>query len=51
MVSRTFADRVHDHEAVAQALATFAIRDCEKLRARTGRLRTVGVRHLRHVPA
>ncbi|MFI8570506.1 Y-family DNA polymerase [Stenotrophomonas bentonitica] len=34
MVSRSFADRVHDHEAVAQALATFAVRACEKLRAR-----------------
>ncbi len=34
MVSRSFADRVHDHEAVAQALATFAVRTCEKLRAR-----------------
>lgn len=34
MVSRSFAERVEDHEAVAQALATFAIRACEKLRAR-----------------
>nr|WP_312130644.1 Y-family DNA polymerase [Stenotrophomonas pavanii] len=34
MVSRSFANRVHDHEAVAQALATFAIRACEKLRDR-----------------
>lgn len=34
MVSRSFADRVEDHDAVAQALATFAIRACEKLRAR-----------------
>ncbi len=34
MVSRSFADRVHDHEVVAQALATFAVRACEKLRAR-----------------
>jgi DNA polymerase V len=32
MVSRSFADRVEDHEAVAQALATFAVRACEKLR-------------------
>lgn len=32
MVSRSFADRVDDHEAVAQALATFAVRACEKLR-------------------
>ncbi|MEL3955458.1 Y-family DNA polymerase [Stenotrophomonas bentonitica] len=34
MVSRSFADRVQDHDAVAQALATFAVRACEKLRAR-----------------
>lgn len=34
MVSRSFADRVDDHETVAQALATFAIRACEKLRSR-----------------
>ena len=32
MVSRSFADRVEDHDAVAQAVATFAIRACEKLR-------------------
>lgn len=32
MVSRSFADRVEDHEAVAQALATFGARACEKLR-------------------
>ena len=34
MVSRSFGERVEDHEAVAQALATFAVRACEKLRAR-----------------
>lgn len=34
MVSRSFGHRVVDHEAIAQALATFAIRACEKLRAR-----------------
>ncbi len=34
MVSRSFGNRVEDHEAIAQALATFAIRACEKLRAR-----------------
>jgi DNA polymerase V len=34
MVSRSFADRVEDHEAIAQALATFAVHACEKLRAR-----------------
>ena len=33
MVSRSFADRVEDHRAVAQALAPFAARACEKLRA------------------
>lgn len=34
MVSRSFGERVEDHEAVAQALATFAVRACEKLRRR-----------------
>lgn len=34
MVSRSFGSRVEDHEAVAQAIATFAIRACEKLRSR-----------------
>ncbi len=34
MVSRSFGERVEDHEAVAQAIATFAIRATEKLRAR-----------------
>jgi DNA polymerase V len=34
MVSRSFGGRVEDHEAVAQALATFAVRACEKLRSR-----------------
>lgn len=34
MVSRSFGERVEDHEAVAQALATFAARACEKLRSR-----------------
>lgn len=34
MVSRSFAERVEGHDAVAQALATFAVRACEKLRAR-----------------
>ncbi|MEF3081848.1 Y-family DNA polymerase [Luteimonas sp. SMYT11W] len=32
MVSRSFAERVEDHAAVGQALATFAVRACEKLR-------------------
>lgn len=34
MVSRSFGDRVEDHAAVAEAAATFAVRACEKLRAR-----------------
>lgn len=34
MVSRSFGERVEDHEAVAQALATFTVRACEKLRQR-----------------
>lgn len=34
MVSRSFGERVADHEAVGQAMATFAIRACEKLRKR-----------------
>lgn len=32
MVSRSFAERVEDHDAVAQALATFGVRASEKLR-------------------
>lgn len=34
MVSRSFGQRVDDPESVAQAIATFAVRACEKLRAR-----------------
>jgi DNA polymerase V len=34
VVSRSFGSRVDEHEAVAQALATFAVRACEKLRRR-----------------
>lgn len=34
MVSRSFGERVEEHEAVGQAIATFAIRACEKLRKR-----------------
>lgn len=34
MVSRSFGARVEDHEAVAQAVATFAVNACEKLRKR-----------------
>ncbi len=34
MVSRSFAERVEDNEAVAQAMATFAVRACEKMRRR-----------------
>ena len=34
MVSRSFGERVRDHQLVAQAIATFIVRACEKLRAR-----------------
>ncbi|MBS0174313.1 MAG: Y-family DNA polymerase [Nitrospira sp.] len=34
VVSRSFGERVEDHAAVAQALATFAVRAAEKLRKR-----------------
>lgn len=34
VVSRSFGQRIGDHEAVGQALATFAVRACEKLRRR-----------------
>lgn len=34
MVSRSFGQRVESHEAVAQAVATFAVLACEKLRKR-----------------
>lgn len=34
IVSRSFGQRVEDHQAIAQALATFAVRACEKLRLR-----------------
>jgi DNA polymerase V len=34
MVSRSFGGRVEDHAAVAQAIATFAVLACEKLRRR-----------------
>jgi DNA polymerase V len=34
VVSRSFGERVEDHAAVGQALATFAIRAAEKLRSR-----------------
>lgn len=34
IVSRSFGQRVDDHAAIAQALATFAVRACEKLRRR-----------------
>lgn len=43
LVSRSFADRVEDHEAVAQAVATFAVRACEKLRRRGLVASAVGV--------
>lgn len=34
VVSRSFGQRVEDHNAVAEAIATFAVRACEKLRSR-----------------
>lgn len=34
VVSRSFGQRVEDHNAVAEAIATFAVRACEKLRKR-----------------
>lgn len=34
MVSRSFCERVEDHDAIGEAAATFAIRGCEKLRGR-----------------
>ncbi len=34
MVSRSFGQRVDDHQAVYEAMATFAVRACEKLRKR-----------------
>jgi DNA polymerase V len=34
MVSRSFGERVEDHDAVLQAIATFAVRATEKLRKR-----------------
>lgn len=34
MVSRSFGERVEDHKAISEAFATFAVRACEKLRAR-----------------
>lgn len=34
VVSRSFGERVEEHDVVAQALATFAVRACEKLRKR-----------------
>lgn len=34
MVSRSFGQRVEDHQLISEAFATFAVRACEKLRAR-----------------
>lgn len=34
MVSRSFGERVEDHQLISEAFATFAVRACEKLRAR-----------------
>ena len=33
MVSRSFGERVEDHQSIGEAFATFAMRACEKLRA------------------
>ncbi len=43
VVSRSFGAKVIEHEAVLQALATFAIRACEKLRQRGLTAAAVGV--------
>lgn len=43
MVSRSFGERVEDHRAVGEALATFAVRACEKLRARGLTTSAVGI--------
>jgi len=43
MVSRSFGERVTDHSAIAEALATFATRACEKLRARGLVCRAIGL--------
>lgn len=43
MVSRSFGAKVGEHEAVFQALATFAVRACEKLRQRSLTTAAVGI--------
>lgn len=43
MVSRSFANRVEDHQSVEHALATFASRACEKLRSRGLTASAVGI--------
>lgn len=43
MVSRSFGQRVEDHEAVAQALATFTVRAFEKLRRRNLTTRAIWI--------
>lgn len=43
MVSRSFGERVDDHAAVAEAVATFAVLACEKLRKRGLTAMAVGV--------
>ena len=43
MVSRSFANRVEDHQSVEHALATFATRACEKLRSRGLTASAVGI--------
>lgn len=43
VVSRSFGERVENHEAMAQALATFGSRACEKLRKRGLTTAAVGI--------
>ena len=43
MVSRSFGRRVHSHEEVREALASFALRACEKLRQRGLQAAAVGI--------
>jgi DNA polymerase V len=43
VVSRSFGQRVNDHQAVHEALATFATRACEKLRSRDLTVASVSV--------
>lgn len=43
MVSRSFGARVYDHDAVREALVSFAVRACEKLRQRNLVASAVGI--------